>query len=245
MSSLKSQFFASNITKITQRITPIQWLILTALTLILIFTVLPGYIAGKWSWSTPPQVNHIKQLVKLQKKGINPPEWKILKQQTIPIGAGKWSVQIAEVPDHDPFTLLLLPQVYYLNQPIIDWLDINGIERWETDSKQTLDFQTDSSPPAKVSARFFRAWNQQTYAVVQWYSWPYGGNGSPSHWFWKDQKAQISRQRVPWVAVCLVVPIEPLSNLKDNQSFVLSLAKSVQTELDSQVFKITNPLNSP
>ena len=241
MNILKSQFFGVGIPKIAKRITPIQWLILAMLTVVLLFSALPGYVVGKWAWSEPPQITHIKQLTKLQKKGLTIPNWEILKQQTVAIGAGKWSVQTAQVPDHEPFTLLLLPQVYYLNQPITDWLDINGVERWSTDSLQTLNFQTASSPPAKVQARFFRAWNKETVAIVQWYAWPRGGSADPSHWFWKDQQAQISKQRLPWVAVCLIIPIDPLSDLKENRAFVLSLAQSVQTALDSQIFKAMTP----
>jgi cyanoexosortase B-associated protein len=87
-----------------------------------------------------------------------------------------------------------------------------------------------------VKARFFRAWNQQTFAVVQWYAFNNGGHFSPANWFWQDQLAQLSDRRVPWVAVCLKIPIEPLGELKDAQSVAESLAKTVQTQLNNTVF---------
>ena len=85
---------------------------------------------------------------------------------------------------------------------------------------------------AKVEARFFRAWTQRrTVAVLQWYAWSGGGNPAPSRWFFADQLAQLRRNRVPWVAVCLQIPIEPLGDIEASRPLAESLGKVVQTAL--------------
>lgn len=214
-----------------------------SLILLLIFIIavgaVPGYLKGAWSWTDIPKVANIKPLKNIIKNGLTLVGWKTLRQQEILLGGNQWSVQIITQGEEEPIILLLMPQDYYMNKPGVEWTDVNSLEHWKTDSHTQLKFTTkngqkQSSP---IIARFFRAWTQTTTAVVQWYAWPGGGNFSPSHWFWLDQWAQLHQQRVPWVAVCLQIPINPLSSLKDNQQEAISLAQIVQTTLEEKIFK--------
>jgi cyanoexosortase B-associated protein len=215
-----------------------QIIIIIILVILLIIGAFPGYLrGGNWTWSDLPQVENINQVKSVLKTGLELPGWQIIKQQEVRIGGHKWSAQMMKQENSKPVMLLLLPQSYYLNKPEVEWMDINGIERWKTDSNRQLNFTiTKNSRSVSVKARFFRAWNQQTFAVVQWYAFNNGGHFSPANWFWQDQLAQLSDRRVPWVAVCLKIPIEPLGELKDAQSVAESLAKTVQTQLNNTVF---------
>jgi cyanoexosortase B-associated protein len=205
----------------------------------------PGYLSGKWHWASPPPLTNIKQLKQLPNKGVEIPGWQTIEQKTVSIGGHKWSAQAMEHDNSKPVLLLLLPQNGNKSQPQVEWVDIDGFEQWQTDSYTTLNFTVESSglqnsavasksaaPTADVKARFFRAWNQQqTVVVVQWYAWPRGGHPAPSRWFWVDQLAQLRRSRVPWVAVCLQIPIEPLGDLEAARPSAESLGQLVQTAL--------------
>lgn len=147
------------------------------------------------------------------------------------IGGNQWSVQIIEQPAQEPVVLLLMPQDYYKNHPQVEWTDIQGLERWNSDSQKVLKLNND-----RVTAKFFRAWNRNTFVIVQWYAWSGGGHYSSLHWFLADLWAQLSHRRVPWVAVCLKIPIEPLESIESTETFVRSLAETVQTSLDREIF---------
>jgi cyanoexosortase B-associated protein len=161
------------------------------------------------------------------------------------IGGHQWSVQQIEQDNSKPIGLLLLPQSDHKSQPQVEWMDIDGLVKWKTDSYTKVQFEVETSlsdksagtakpttPSAKVEARFFRAWTQRrTVAVLQWYAWSGGGNPAPSRWFFADQLAQLRRNRVPWVAVCLQIPIEPLGDIEASRPFAESLGKIVQTAL--------------
>ena len=67
--------------------------------------------------------------------------------------------------------------------------------------------------------------------MVQWYAFPSGGGYSNFSWFWRDQIAQLHQSRVPWIAVCLKIPIEPLANLDEVQPLAESLARQIQANL--------------
>jgi cyanoexosortase B-associated protein len=133
--------------------------------------------------------------------------------------------------------LMLMPQNYYKNHPNVEWVDLQGIEKWKTDSHKTLKFAAAEGSQQQVKARFFRAWNKQTVAVMQWYAWPQGGHYASGHWFWADQMAQLKRQRVPWIAVSLKIPIEPLSDVKEIEALTLSLAQNIQNTLNREIFQ--------
>ncbi len=214
----------------------------------------PGYLSGQWSWSQLPKIPHLSQIRKLQRTGLEIPGWKTLEQKAIAIGGHQWSYQQIQGDYPKPIQLLILPPGDSKAQPQVEWVDIDGSLQWQTDSYTRLKFDVETSVPteraalekteinqkqtndsdriAEVEARFFRAWTQQqTFAVLQWYAWPEGGNPAPSSWFWVDQLAQLHRRRVPWVAVCLQIPIEPLGDVKASRPLAESLGKMVQAAL--------------
>lgn len=222
----------------------LKWSIVRiALILVLVILIFveaaPGYWQGReWSWLDLPPVTNINRIRNLRQTGLELPDWPIQQQQEVSIGGRQWSIQVMQQSDRKPVVLMLRPQNYYLDKPEVDWMDINGLERWKTDSYRKLHFtlQQDSQSLG-VTARFFRAWNrQQTFAVVQWYAFPHGGHYSPAQWFWQDLLTQLHRRRVPWVAVCLKIPIEPLGKLSAAESVAKSLAITVQTHLQASTF---------
>ncbi len=83
-----------------------------------------------------------------------------------------------------------------------------------------------------MEARFFRAVTQQdTFGVLQWYALPNGGHSSPFRWFVGDQLAQWRKQRVPWVAVSILVPMEPLGQVEKIWPLAESIGQTVQAAL--------------
>jgi cyanoexosortase B-associated protein len=211
----------------------------------------PGYWSGNWPWAERPPVANIKQINALRQTGLKFPGWQTLKQKTVKIGPHDWSIQVIKQDNSKPVVVLLHPQSDRESVPEVEWVDINGFEKWKTDSYTKLRFAVETSSlkkpalaskptkktAAEVEARLFRAWNQrQTLAVVQWYAWPEGGHPAPSRWFWLDQLAQLRRSRVPWVAVCLQIPMEPLGDLEASRPSAQSLGKMVQTALMAEPF---------
>ncbi|HEY9858093.1 MAG TPA: cyanoexosortase B system-associated protein [Candidatus Obscuribacterales bacterium] len=240
--------------------------VLLLLLLLLGLGAAPSYFTGHWRWAHPPKNLAFKQLRNLQKTELALPGWKTTKRQTVPIGGHKWLVQELQaqsltvpssLPNAEPAraVLLLASPSGDSSQPEVEWMDINGFQRWNTDSvrlsKFTVDAGTALTPtslgnnsqgwaPVQVKARFLRGWNQQqTFAVLQWYAWPAGGSPAPSDWFWADRKAQLQNARQPWVAVCLLIPIEPLGDIESAWPTAQSLAQTVQAAL------ITGPLTAP
>lgn len=208
-------------------------LILLLSTLIIVGAA-PGYLqGGNWSWSKVSPTANIKQIRGILSTGLVLDDWQTVDRQEVKIGGHKWVAQIIKKEDSKPIMLLLKPQVYYLNKPEVEWMDLNGIERWKTDSHSEIQFTVSQEQNAvPTTARFFRAWNQkQTFAVVQWYAFPEGGHYAPSSWFWRDLLAQLHRQRISWVAVSLRIPIDPLKELETAQPFAQSLAEQVQAQL--------------
>ena len=210
----------------------------------------PSYFTGQWRWAQPPKSQAFKQLRHLQKTELALPGWTTTKRQVVPIGGHKWLVQEIQsqsltIPSNlsqsQPAraVLLLTGPSGDSSQPEVEWMDINGFQRWNTDSSRLSKFTVD---PANVivKARFLRGWTQQqTFAVLQWYAWPAGGSPAPSDWFWADRKAQLQNSRQPWVAVCLLVPIEPLGDIESVWPVTQSLAQTVQAAL------IKGPLTTP
>ena len=230
----------------------------TALVLLLFAIALvgavPSYFSGQWPWSTPPKVETIDQVRAIRQEGLPLPDWQTLEQNVIQIGGRQWSVQqmraTAAAPANTPneFILLLMPQDWHDKQPQVEWMDLNGFFgrsmtdaegkplKWTTDSQRRLQFTVPGvgdRPPVQVTARFLRGWNRaQTYAVVQWYAWSTGGDSAPSRWFWADQRSQLQRkQRMPWVAVSVMIPIKPLGDITPYQAFITSISQQIQTQL--------------
>jgi cyanoexosortase B-associated protein len=177
---------------------------------------------------------------------LSVPGWQPLQHERVTFGSDDWSLQQMTIQPPQQgvsqVVLLLKPQTWHTDQPDVEWLDVKGAQRWTIDSRQSVRWETSApagEPPTQVRAKFFRAWNQQqTYAAMQWYAWPGGGDPSVSHWFWADQKVQWqSHQRLPWVAVCLLVPLPPLADIAPSQPAIEQLAQTVQTALQTEIFK--------
>lgn len=209
------------------------------------------YFTGSWVWKSMPRVSTLEQLRAIREEGLVLPEWQTLNQETVKIGGQDWSVQAiapvnqtaAETNSQAPIFLMLRPQTWQRDQPQVEWMDINGVQRWTADSKRQVRFEAEmplaqasgssSIKSAEVKARFFRGWNQrQTYAVLQWYAWSDGGSPAPSRWFWADQLSQWrDRHRMPWVAVSILVPIQPLGDIGQAETLALTLGQTVQSAL--------------
>lgn len=219
------------------------------LLLVVAVAALPGYLQLQWPWMSPPPVITLRQLQELRQTGIEIPDWETVNQQEIFIGGHKWSVQSIE-KDNQTAVVLLLPQNGPLDQPQVAWVDINGFQQqlsrqWRTDSRRRKSLSLEATPDhptAQVTARYFRGWNpSQTYAILQWYAWPGGGHPAPSQWFWVDRAAQTRRDRAPWVAVCVLIPIEPLGDIEQTWPMAESLGESIQSTLMAGPLKFRHP----
>lgn len=224
----------------------IQVLIVVFILAIALAQAVPGYLSGEWVWNTPPKLSQIEQLRLVRDQGLSLPGWQSVEQQVVEIGGHEWSIQ-AIVPEtgadatslRSPVLLMLRPQTWHRDLPQVDWMDINGVQRWTADSQRQLRFSVqnpaagESTKPVHVKARFLRGWSrQQTYAVVQWYAWSDGGNPAPGRWFWVDQLSQWrDRHRMPWVAVSILIPIKPLGDIEQSRTFAETLAETVQSSL--------------
>lgn len=213
-------------------------LLLLLLTALVGLGALPGYVSGgEWRWTAPPRVVVLKELKQLRQNGLTLTGWQTVDRQNPIIGEHKWLQQTLTDNTHTNATLFLFPQNGPLDQPAVEWTDLDGAQGWKTDSKRNVDFIA-SAPSNPVTAQFFRAWTEkQTYAVLQWYAWAEGGHPQPSHWFVVDRLAQWQNRRVPWVAVSVLLPIEPLDDIEKSWSKLESLAQAIQTNLRNGVFK--------
>ena len=208
--------------------------------IVIIVGAIPGYLSGHWRWEKPPEVTTIEKLRNLRKTGLTIENWQTVDKQPLNIGGLHWILQDIQNPNQTKALILLLPQSETTDQPQVEWTDISGLQRWKTDSQTQIKFtvtpknieNSNSSQTATVEANFFRAWSErQTWAVVCWYAFPSGGNPSPQAWFWADRSAQLSNQRVPWVAVSIQIFIEPLGDISKIRPVAESLAKNIQTAL--------------
>ena len=223
-------------------------LVIAALTVLVAVSAVPRYVSG-WPWASPLKVHNQSALQAIREQGITLPGWTTQEKADSKIGGDTWSIQQLAPTDasdrsHPLAFLLLRPQIWEADQPEVEWLDLKGAQRWKTDSLTKLPFEVSANDSAKnsktvrIKADYFRAWNQdQTFAVLQWYASPVGGSASPSWWFWADQKAQWRhRQRLPWVAVSVWLPIEPLSAIAPHQEAAVALGQLTQAELMQTVF---------
>lgn len=198
---------------------------------------IPGYLTGHWRWASLPPVVNLKQLRNLRQTGLELPGWQSRLHRDVEIGGHKWLVQEILRDSKMVAILLLLPQNGPKDQPQVEWMDIINFHRWQTDADRNVRFTVEvaatlEKQPTTVEAEFFRGWDQQqTFAVLEWYAWPKGGSPVPSHWFWQDRLAQLSNRRVPWVAVCLHIPIEPRGDLERVRPLATSLGQTVQAAL--------------
>ncbi|MDZ8240704.1 MAG: cyanoexosortase B system-associated protein [Nostoc sp. ChiQUE01a] len=218
---------------------------LLLLLLLLAMGGVPGYLTGHWQWKQPPPVASLKELKQIRKAGLTVPGWQTIEQAEQQIGEHKWSLQVIkkEGSDDTQAILLLLPQNGPMDQPEVEWTEVNGWGRsrwgkWDVAQYRSAEFTVKpsvklaSNIETKVEARFFRASTpQQTFAVLQWYAMPNGGNTSPLNWFVADQLAQWRKQRTPWVAVSILIPMEPLGQVEKSWSLAQSIGETVQGAL--------------
>lgn len=211
---------------------------LVLLLLLLAMGGVPGYFTGRWEWKQPPPVTTLKELKKIRKTGLTIPGWQTVQQTEQQVGEHKWSLQILKQASSETQAIvLLLPQNGPKDQPEVEWTEINGWGRlrwgkWDIAQNRSLEFQVKQPQNSSVRARFFRVSTQQdTFAMLQWYAFRNGGDPSPLRWFMKDQLAQWQKHRIPWVAVSILIPMEPLGDVETTRSLAQSLGEAVQTTL--------------
>jgi cyanoexosortase B-associated protein len=217
---------------------------------------IPGYATGRWPWTNPPPVTNLMQLKTLRHEGLTLPGWQVIRvQNNVQIGGHRWLVQEIKEIQHPQriAILLLLPQNGPKDQPQLEWLDIDGFHRWQRDADRPLRFTVElasipNKPKSTVTAQFFRSWipqqtipqqptiPQQNFAVLQWYAWPNGGSTATSRWFWEDSMARLSNRRASWVAISIIVPFQPDTDIDSSIDIVKSLGQIVQAQLMVEIF---------
>ncbi|MFB2892491.1 cyanoexosortase B system-associated protein [Aerosakkonemataceae cyanobacterium BLCC-F50] len=215
-----------------------QIILLLFLIIVLLVGAVPGYLQKHWSWEKPLPVTTISQMREIRKKGLEIPGWQSKISKEVPVSREKWLYQEVQIDPQTTAILLLRPQKDDKDQPQVQWVDVKGFQRWQTDRDRTVEFtippNDQNAQPTTVKAKYFRGWNrQQTFAVLQWYAWYSGGSPDPASWFWSDQIAQWQGKRVPWVAVSIQIPIEPLGDIEPVLPQAKSLGQAVQTALMS------------
>ncbi|MBD1846370.1 cyanoexosortase B system-associated protein [Cyanobacteria bacterium FACHB-63] len=192
----------------------------------------PGYLSGgQWRWTSPPKVAVLDDLKALKKVGIELSGWQTIAKQTTEIGEHKWMRQEIQDATQTIATVLFLPQTKSIAQPQVEWTDLDGFQRWKTDSHRQI--QTHST-----TVEFLRAWTpRQTYAVMRWYAWEDGGHPAPIQWFIRDRLAQWQNRRAAWVAVSVILPIEPLEDIEPHRSKLEPLVQTVQSTLTNQILR--------
>ena len=213
----------------------LRWLIVVVLTASIAAFALPRYLSGQWPWQVPPGVAQIQTIRALKDTGLAIEAWSEDVQQKINIGRTQWSVQqLTHATEAGPqqMVLFLKPQGRAKDQPEVEWIDLKGAQKWQTSDHRRLRMNA-------LTIDTFRAWTAtQTFAVAQWYSLPQGGHPAPHHWFWRDQKYQwVHRERLPWVAVSLLLPMPPLEDISLVHSDLKRLSQIVQVTMDETVFR--------
>ena len=212
----------------------LQITLLIFLSILLAVGTVPGYLAGKWQWQNPPAVKVLGELKQIRKQGIEIPGWRTTEQKSMILGEHPWSIQTIEsetknANTKDTATVFLFTQNGPRDQPQVEWSDLDGVQRWKRDSESQQNFTANQVP---VTARLFRAWNsKRTYAVMQWYAWSEGGHPEPSHWFFADRLAQFQGKRQPWIAVSILLPMEPLDDLNKYRDKITALAQPIESRL--------------
>jgi cyanoexosortase B-associated protein len=232
---------------IAKRKPVVWWVLIALLAAVVAVSAIPSYFSGQWPWNSMLKVPQLAQLQALKEAPLPLPGWEITLQQAVNIGGDTWNLaeyQAAAPPNRDvpSFALLLKPQTYHDKQPEVEWVDITGSQSWQVDDLHAVHFsqlgQTQST--STVTARYFRGLDDKTLAVMQWYAWPSGGHYAPGNWFWADQLRQWRhKERLPWVSVSILVPIEPVGNIRSHTEAVVAIAQSVQASLQTAAFQDT------
>ncbi|MEC4803717.1 MAG: cyanoexosortase B system-associated protein [Jaaginema sp. PMC 1080.18] len=203
------------------------------LLLLVLFAAIPNYLQGRGVGTQPIPVQNIKALRELPETGLKLPGWTIRKQEARNIGGHPWLLQ-SLVKDEQIALLLLRPQKDNKSQPEVDWVDLRNYFT-NTRDRTTVNFTVNAS---NIKANLFQAFtDRQAYAVMQWYSWETGGSPAPVDWFLADQRAQLRDRRLPWIAVNLQIPIDPLADVADVETEMIELGKTVQQSLLDNVLQ--------
>lgn len=212
----------------------LRWLVVVVLAAMVAVAATPQYLGGKLPWQSPPSVVHLETIRGLKDTGLSLEGWSENLQQKISLGGDQWSVQqLTDTTgsDLDQMILFLKPQGQSKDQPEVEWIDLQGAQKWETSHHRRLHL-------GSLHIDTFRAWtSSQTFAVAQWYALPQGGHPAPNHWFWRDQNYQWRRsERLPWVAVAVMLPMPPLGDIALVYPTLERLSQLVQTTLVETVF---------
>jgi cyanoexosortase B-associated protein len=213
--------------------------LLVLLALVLTIGAVPHYLNQKWPWTMPPPVAHLAELRAIRQQGLPIATWHTTQGEALELGEHHWYQQAIAKGDATA-DVLLLPQGSPTQQPQVEWNDIQGVQRWQSDSYKNLKLTPNGTPA--FSPRLFRAWTPtHTYAVLQWYAQSTGGSPVPSQWYVADRLAQWRRQRVPWVAVSVQMPMAPLDDLSKYETGAIALAQDIQSSLQQRIFQPTAP----
>ena len=214
----------------------------------LLITLVLGYITGKLPGTKIPSIPCLKGLRQIRKDGLTISDLPKKYHKQLQITNNKWLEQQVRYNTKDVFFLLLTPNGPE-DKPQVEWVDINGLIRWKIDSQKRIKFTSKivqnscginnkEKQYSNIEARFFRGWtSKKTYAVMQWYAWPGGGSPDPGGWFWADSLAMASKKRVPWVAVSIMFPIEPLGDVEPYIPHLISIGEKIQVALTTEAFK--------
>lgn len=218
----------------------IRGIALVLLLLLLGFGAIPHYFSGHGLGGVLPKVEGLKKLQAISQKGLTIPGWKTERQERLNIGGQNWSQQVISQAPIAPSVKPLEAIVWLRGQngpndrPQLEWTDLQGQYNWRENPVQTLVLKSQFV----TKARWLRAWWKTrddqifTFAALQWYAWPEGGHWSSNLWFWQDWRARLAGYRKPWIAVSLLVPMEPLGELDPVQPQMISLAEAVQEALN-------------
>lgn len=224
----------------------VQWGLVAVIASFVAVAALPNYFTGQWPWSADLPVPHIEQIRNLLKQPLDLPDWEIALHEEVGISRQQWTRTVylptgAEDDMSEGFMVLLRPQLAVDQQPEVEWVDLQGSLTWQVNDLHTVSFSPDASPEGtsrKVVTRYLRGLNERsTFAVMQWYAWPEGGHYAPGRWFWGDQEKQWKqREHLPWVAVSILLPIEPVGDIRLHTEEITAIAQSVQQALMSNTF---------
>ena len=218
----------------------IQWVVVAVLAGLVAIAALPNYLTGQWPWSANMPVPQLQEIRELYQTPLLLDGWDIALHETVKIGGSEWALSEYRTASSDgveakSFGLLLKPQKSADKQPEVEWVDLQGAQGWRVNDLHTvrLSAAAATGKPIEVSTRYFRGLNENsTLAVMQWYAWPTGGHFAPGRWFWADQARQWQqRERMPWVAICLLLPIEPVGDIRPHTDEMVAIAQAVQTSL--------------
>lgn len=214
-----------------------SFLLIAFLAILVVVGAVPNYQNNSWSWRDIPEIN-LNKIKKVNETGLEIEGWKILEHEMINIDENKWLAQVIGQTPEKVALLLLRTQPYHKDYPEVEWTNLEIKQRWKTSFNTELNLTVNrKNQQETISTRFLRARiGRKTFAVVQWYAWPNGGDFRSEKWFFQDKIAQVNQKRLPWIAVSLQIPISPLSDLEEVREYAQSLAVEVQTAIEQNLF---------